>query len=140
MTPLALRTGTTRYAITGVLLAVVGLAVAAWLVVDLVSGDHRGLLTVVARGAAAVGWLALAAVGLSDRAVPRGLLVGVVGLVTALVALVAGLVVTPDDFAGLVAGGPDTGEGARRLGVVLLALLVAGYAWSRVRAWRRSRS
>lgn len=52
-----------------------------------------------------------------------------------MVAMAAGLLVTPDDFVNTTTKGPTTPEGARRLGVVLTAVLLLGGAW----CWRRAR-
>lgn len=125
----------TKDLLLGALLLAVALAMLGWLVADLAAGTRVGGLMLVARLASVAFWLGLAWTAVSDA---RGLLgVAVAGgaVATLLVAMAAGLLLTPDDFVGTTTKGPTTPEGARRLGVVLTAVLLLGGAW----VWRRFR-
>lgn len=126
---------TTQDLLLGAVLLALALAMLGWLVADLAAERPVGGLMVVARLASVAFWLGLAWLTLSDTRGLVGVVVAGGSVALLLVAMAAGLVLTPEDFSGATGRGPQTPEAARRLGLVLTGALVVGGAWT----WRRVR-
>ena len=126
---------TTKDLLIGLVLLALALAMLGWLAADLAADRPVGGFMVVARLASAAFWLGLAWLAVSDAHGLTGAAVAGGAVVLLLVAMAAGLLLTPGDFAGTTSKGPTTPEAARRLGFVLTGVLVLGGAW----VWRRAR-
>lgn len=126
---------TTKDLLLGLLLLALALAMLGWLVADLAADRPVGGFMGVARVASVAFWLGLGWLAVSDTRGLIGVVVAGCAVVLLLVAMAAGLLLTPDDFVGTTSKGPTTPEAARLLGAVLTGALVLGGVW----AWRKLR-